>query len=139
MVALAVQAVSAIERMKRTERGFAGHFIGSRSCNFRRNTLLESGDKRIVVSTVGNYRPNCDRRGREDAVEEIGHQRYYETMAFHAKWIGSYWEANVTQEIDAEIDVPWAISVWEEHSDRDADLMHEAYVAAVASWMKAQP
>ena len=38
------------------------------------------------------------------------------------------------EEID--IDAPWAISMCEEHSDRDADLMHEAYVTAVALWME---
>jgi len=39
--------------IKRYERGWAGHFICSYLCHFRRNTLLEFGNVRIVISTVG--------------------------------------------------------------------------------------
>ncbi len=62
------------EMMKRTERGWAGHFICAERCRFRRNTLLEIGDMAIVVSTVGAMMS----RG-EDKPETIGHERYYET------------------------------------------------------------
>jgi len=76
-----------------TERGWGGHFYGCEDCRFRRNTLIESDGQKIVVSTVGAYT-------LEDEMKTIGvGGRYYETMAFKAKKEGSYWEANVGEEL----------------------------------------
>ena len=60
------------------ERGWAGHFILADRCLFRRNTLLEYKDKKWVVSKVGAYRT------LENKIDNIGHRRWYETMAFNA-------------------------------------------------------
>ncbi len=108
-----------------TERGFAGHFIGVDRCRYCRNTLVECGELRIVVSTVGNYRPMS-----QDATE-IGHNRFYETMAFKATRDRGYWEADVCEEIAFES--PWAIDHAEHHADGEADAMHDAVVSEIAA------
>ena len=117
--------------VKRTERGWAGHFICADRCLFRRNTLLECGDVRIVVSTVGllvdiNYRklPNSRK------FTEIGINRHFETMAFHATLEHKrYWEADVNRQISFES--PWSIA--ELDADDKANDMHEAVVDEITA------
>lgn len=111
--------------VKRTERGWAGHFICGHYCRFRRNTLLENDSRGIVVSTVGAM-------FTKDRLETVGaFGRYYETMAFEAKSEPPYTEANVNEQLS--FDSPWSICA--EHPDElspgvdnDADAMHEAVV-----------
>ena len=111
--------------VKKTERGWAGHFICSSSCRFRRNTLLELGDDRIVVSTVGGYVFN-------NLIEPIGaNGRYYETMAFKAKKEGAYFEADVSEELSFSSE--WAICAESPEDlpddvDNRADKQHEMVV-----------
>jgi len=105
--------------IQRTERGWAGHFCGANSCRFRRNTLLECGDTRIVVSTVGLFKTSFS-----DSFMPIGHDRYFETMAFHAAFDGRYWDADFFREISFES--PWCIS--EVDADDRANDQHEAVV-----------
>lgn len=120
--------------VKRTERGWAGHFIGGHSCLYRRNTLLECGDYRIVVSTVGGYK-------YRDKIEPIGTGgRFYETMAFKAKKDGPYWEADVNEQLSFEN--KWAICADSSDAlpndvDNLADQMHEAVVSELADAMSA--
>ena len=123
-----------MKKLKITERGFAGHFICSSSCLFHRNTLLEYGNDRIIVSTVGNYRPKnipAEKLKKED--QEIGINRFYETMAFEAIKKGVYWEINVQREIDFKSN--WAINNLEENSDLEADLMHDKIVKEISKKM----
>lgn len=111
-----------MEKVKRTEKGWAGHFIGSNNCMFRRHTLLEYGEIAITVSTVGNWMPY---EGRE--VWEIAVRRYFETMVFHSlpvteeeKWK----DADVTRRINFVS--PWSIGhPWKE---QEANEMHEGVV-----------
>lgn len=109
--------------IKVTERGWAGHFVAAGGCRFRRNTLIESGRKKIVVSTVGLYYPSYATKGPEI----IGFDRYYETMAFKAQKEGAYWEADVTKQLDFESN--WALDYFNDSSDNDANEMHDTVVA----------
>lgn len=105
--------------IKRTERGWAGHLCVASYCRFRRNTLLESGNRRIVVSTVGNFH-------YEGKPKTIGFERYYETMAFEAMKQGVYWEADVSKQICFNSN--WALNECEQETDLKADEMHEQVV-----------
>lgn len=113
--------------VKRTERGWAGHFIGGASCMFRRNTLLESAGQRVVISTVGGY---CPTDGKIMTIGSGG--RYYETMAFTAREEGPYVEIDVSGQLS--FDSEWAICAESPENlpadvDNQADKMHEAVVA----------
>lgn len=115
-------AVNVERLVSRIERGWGGHFICADRCQFRRNTLLECGDERIVVSTVGMMKdihtPN------EMKFDTIGYNRHFETMAFHAKYDGRYWDADVERQVYFES--PWAIE--ELDADDRANDMHEVVV-----------
>jgi len=108
-----------MSRVKRTERGWAGHFCCARDCHFTRNTLLEYKDTKIVVSTVGMYQSPITKK-----YETIGYQRHFETMAFYAEYDGKYWDADVGREVS--FDSPWAIDKLED--DDKANDMHEMVV-----------
>ena len=108
--------------VEKTERGWGGHFIGASQCLFRRNTLLKYKNIRIVISTVGNYI-------YDNKPMEIGYNRYYETMIFHAHKIESYWDADVKRQIDAV--AQWSICEVDINSDNLANEMHEANVKEI--------
>ena len=124
-------------KVKRTERGWAGHFICSNRCRFRRNTLLEKGDVRIVVSSVGLMEKwTGDPRQDRNVIrfETIGLDRYYETMAFHAEPAPSrYFDIDVTREVHFES--PWCIA--EIDADDKANAQHDAVVAEIEERMAA--
>lgn len=117
-----------MEEVKRTERGWAGHFIASERCLFRRNTLLEYGDKKWVVSTVGRF------VNSRHEIDTIGLDRYYETMAFEAEFDGLYYDADVEKIIDFESD--WAIGDKKFDSEQRANDMHEKVVAELMEMIK---
>jgi len=121
--------------VKLKERGWGGHFICANRCLFRRNTLIDGGKKKIVVSTVGGMK-NLNDIG----IDTIGGGgRYYETMAFEAHKDGEYWEASVSNELSFESE--WSIcadSVDELPDDVDnkANDMHDAIVSELAQAMR---
>lgn len=126
-----------MEEVKRTERGWAGHYICSRDCSFRRNTLLEYKDKKWIVSTVGSQRIPGKR-----TITSIGHNRWYETMAFEARH-DIYNDADVLKDIDFNSD--WGIwgETWDEVMEKyngtpdiAANEMHEKVVEELMEKIK---
>ena len=115
---------SDIPVVQRTERGWRGHFCCAHRCLFRRNTLLEYENIKIVVSTVGLMRDL-----KEEGFEEIGRHRYYETMAFHSDPEDTrYHDADVSREVS--FDSPWRIGCLD--ADDEANAMHEAVVLEIS-------
>lgn len=111
-----------MNEVKRSERGWPGHFIGAYDCIFRRNTLLECDGQFVVVSTVGRYLPK-----KYGKVETIGINRYFETMAFMSDENDQkFHDADVSKEVKFESN--WAISTYDPESDIAANEMHEAVV-----------
>lgn len=117
--------------IKRTERGWAGHFICGVDCNWRRNTLVEDENGRgIVISSVGAL-PLLDRNRHRIGFVSIGFNRYYETMMFVAKREGIFIEADVGKQRSAN-NLKWYVS--EEpngKTDLEAEEIHERHVKYV--------
>ena len=118
-----------MDSVKITERGWAGHFICSGQCRFRRNTLIEYGDKKWVVSTVGNlWHPQTSE------LMKIGADRWYETMAFEACNKLGYIDADISKELDIESECGLYAATKEELyekyplMDNVANEMHENVV-----------
>ena len=106
--------------VKRTERGWAGHFCLSYKCEYHRNTLLEYNGVKVVVSTVGRLRKDLI----NNTYEELGHRRYFETMAFIAKENDKYNDADVTRQVS--FDAKWCLP--SPYMELEADTMHEDVV-----------
>ena len=117
-----------MKQVKRTERGWAGHFICSDRCLFRRNTLLEYEDTKIVVSTVGGMMVENYGKKRFDTV---GHERYYETKVFLAdKKDTMYNDIDVEKEVFLDCE-----QTLNEIDDVKANEMHEDAVDWVSKQM----
>lgn len=111
------------KEVKRTERGWAGHFCASDLCKFRRNTLLECGEIKVVVSTVGNYH---DSQGRPD---HVGIGRDYETYAWHVDPdTGDYKDIDVERPVSFTSPGGYLVQKGDKYIDLKANDMHEAVV-----------
>ena len=120
--------------IKITERGWPGHFILASQCLFRRNTLIESDQDKVIVSTVGNLMV-------DDVLTPIGiFNRYFETAVFGTEDTGTYIDANV---YDArEFDSNWQICANDiddlpHDTDEQANIMHDAVVKEMIEKLKA--
>jgi len=119
------------ETLKTTERGWAGHFICADRCRFRRNTLIEFGIKKVVVSTVGDMVI-----GNEQ--QQIGLDRYYETMSFEAQLdADGYWDADVTKPV--VFDSEWCVTKLTSESDAEANQMHNNVVSEISNKLAIEP
>jgi len=123
--------------VKRIERGWAGHFILSENCLFRRNTLLEYGDKRWIISTIGELLAK-DPKTNKFKIDMIGGDRYYETKAWEAKKEGPYWEINPEKPVSFKSD--WYLSECGTIGiDNTANDMHENVVKELTLKIKGEP
>lgn len=110
--------------VKRTERGWAGHFICADRCRFRRNTLLEYKDIKIVVSSVGLLTTD------DKSFDTVGLDRYFETMAFHSKKDDDRFnDIDVQKQVYFNSD--WYISVVD--ADDKANIMHDVVVDEITN------
>ena len=119
--------------VKRTERGWAGHFCCSSRCLFRRNTLLEYENIKIVVSTVGLMEDSIN-KDEEIKFEEIAPNKYYETMAFYSNLKDKqYYDADVSKEIS--FGSKRAIDSYVD-KDNEANEMHENVIKEIIENLK---
>ena len=84
--------------IKKTERGWLGHYCRADKCIFRRNTLLECDDIKIIISTVGNITGD---------IQKICDDRYYETLAFYSCLSPPYTDIDISKQI--YFASPWQI------------------------------
>jgi hypothetical protein len=114
------------QKVKVTYLGWPGHYCASRYCVFHLNTLIEYGEKRFVVSTVGNQ---WEQKGDMFRTIPIGCSHYYETMAFPAVLRDRYWEAETSSSI--KLSGVATTNAHDYHSDIKAQAMHEAIVQEI--------
>ena len=123
--------------MKKTERGWCGHFCCGDRCRYRRNTLLEHDDRRVIVSSVGSF---LEKPG-DEWITEIGFgsgiaRRYYETMVFEACLDGPYWEADVSRQLSFYApDFAYAAHA-KDLPDGISMLMDKHHDSIVRKWMR---
>ena len=113
--------------VKRTERGWAGHFCLGYRCEYHRNTLLEHDGVKVVVSTVGRLLKDVVRPG----YDEVGCDRHFEAMAFLAESNDKYNDADVSKEV--VFDSNWSLP--RPNMELEADEMHEAVVKEISERM----
>lgn len=118
-----------MSEVKRTERGWAGHFICAHKCLFHLNTLLEYNGQKVVVSTVGKWLTNVN----DKEFTTIGFYRHFETMAFVAKEDDKYNDADVRKSVGFSSN--WQLP--EPDMELEANEMHENVVKEITGYLLA--
>lgn len=114
-------------QVNRTERGWAGHYILADRCSFRRNTLLEYKDQKVVVSTVGRMNHVLG-----IGIVPISHDRHFETRAFMS--CGNKWDDIDSSKpvfLKSECNLP------EPDMELEANEMHENVVKEITGYLLA--
>lgn len=133
-----------------TERGWAGHFICGSRCMYHRNTLISYNEKKIVVSTIGKYKPDVSCldicfhliNGFESlGGGQVEGNRYYETEIGFAEFNSGYWEYSPDKDIynDLLIEYQEKVSRLDPSfidSDGFADEYHDKCVQKVIDLLK---
>jgi hypothetical protein len=116
------------ENIKQTERGWAGHFCGAMNCKFRRNTLLEHNEIKIVVSSVGLW---IDPENRNGYIPVWDNKHYFETKAFYANLEDTrYYDIS-----NNEISIKSEHYIDEIDADDRANIMHDHIVEEIKQRM----
>ena len=106
------------------ERGWPGHHRLSRFCLFNRNTLIECGERRVIVSSVGEHLV-----GFNNPPKELPDGGFFETKAFEADWHGTSWECDTERPIQLPNDRDWRVHDWQQHAE--VNQMHEDAVRLI--------
>lgn len=114
-------------QVKRTERGWAGHYILADRCSFCRNTLLEYKDQKVVVSTVGRMNHVLG-----IGIVPISCNRHFETRAFMSC-------GNKRDDIDSSKPVFFKseCNLPEPDMELEANEMHENVVKEITGYLLA--
>lgn len=117
-------------QVKRTERGWAGHFCLSDRCLFRRNTLLEYDGLKVVVSTVGRMLANPN----DKEFTSIGaFNRHFETRVWIAQENDKYNDIDVEKPVSFESEC----NLLAPDMELEANEMHETVVNEITEHLLA--
>ena len=131
------------------ERGWVGHFICGHRCIYHRNTLISASDgRKIVVSTIGKYKPVSTKVSLHlvNGFESIGGgqvegNRYYETAISYACFERGYYEYSPDEVIDNDSLLEYQEKISRidpsfRDSDGHADEYHDKIIQIVINLLK---
>lgn len=121
--------------VKVTYRGWPGHYILGDRCVFHLNTLLEAGQARVVVSSVGNLRSQGHLSHASEPIGSLVNPHYFETKAFWAQEKDGYWEAATSNEIKLLLPET-VVRNLDPGCDEQAQRIHEAAVQVVTEQLQ---
>lgn len=117
-------------QVRRTERGWAGHFCCADRCLFRLNTLLECDGQKVVISTVGRMLANPN----DKEFTPIGaFGRHFETRVWMAQEDDKYNDIDVDKPVNFESEC----NLLAPDMEIEANEMHETVVNEITGYLLA--